>query len=898
MRRKLTKIVLTLLVAVLFLGLWIFFAPTKLGGSSTYTVTSGVSMQPLLFKGDLAVVRSEPSYHVGDIVLYNSAVLHAPVLHRIFKIQNGNYFFKGDNNSFVDPGYATRAELVGKLWFHIPKVGGFISWFGKPVHSAVLAALAAMAVVLSLGQTKSRTRRRHRSSSQKRNTPIPDFSLISAPLAPDVSLPTRQLRDATLDSPLKGVRMSYVKRQARSATSSSQAISDRRPSFLEGPLHTLLLVTTFVLIAVLCLGIGLTRPLKHLVPVTNAYQQSGSFSYSAIPTKKTQVYPKGVVKTGDPIYPSLVKDVTFRYNYMFTSSLPHKIKGTLTFRVLVLSQTNTWQQPFVIKTKTPFQGETANLVSTFPLSEIYSLVNNVNTQTGSSGTSYTADLQPVVHITGTVGDMPINETFSPVLPFSITQQAITLNVAVTPAPPGATYVAPSAASQLALTLRPSVSGTVLESRTNTVSFAKYAMDISFLRVLGGLFFGVALLVLGIHERLRRRMIKRSDEEITARQLRLTIIPVTSLEMAAGFTPIEVPDFRHLGDLARFLDRPILYENNAGSRTYAVDDDTRRYIFRPVQATFSVVNKVAAAPQVAASVNTSVAEIVTVENAAVTANASRETASVAKSDRKSHGPSGKKQKGARRVNVTQAVIGLLALAVILTLSTSFTSSSDVAASTAGVSVQARTISQLAPAGCSSLSLVSLVRGSGTFSNALSNALILESAGNDTLTDTGNDNCIVGGGGTNYVTGPTSDICVTGPTLNIAGACTSPSNGVTATPTTSNVSGYAGQENLAIANTSSITAMKITISIVQTTGVTFSSESNGFPYNTITQNDSTSGGVITYTFTLKSGKTIPAGNSGDTVAANYSATGSAHPLTGDTWSVTSTSGGTVSTISGNF
>ncbi|HEY5104179.1 MAG TPA: signal peptidase I, partial [Acidimicrobiales bacterium] len=242
MRRKSTKIIATLIVAVFFLGLWVFFAPTQLGGSSTYTVTSGVSMQPLLLKGDLALVRSESTYHVGDIVLYNSPILHEPVLHRIFKIQNGNYFFKGDNNNFVDPGYATRAELVGKLWFHIPKVGGFISWFGKPLHSAVLAALAAMAMVLSLSQTGSRTRRRHRSSPRKGSMPLPDFSFNSAPTSPKVSIPPRQLRDTTFDSPLKGVRMSHFKRQASSAKSSSLATSQRHPSFLEGPLNTLLLV--------------------------------------------------------------------------------------------------------------------------------------------------------------------------------------------------------------------------------------------------------------------------------------------------------------------------------------------------------------------------------------------------------------------------------------------------------------------------------------------------------------------------------------------------------------------------------------------------------------------------------------------------------------------------------
>jgi signal peptidase I len=140
---------------------WLVFAPTELGGSATYTITDGISMNPLLYKNDLAVIRCEPNYHVGEVVLYQSQVLHKPVLHRIILIQNGDYFFKGDNNKFVDPGYATRSELTGKLWFHISHAGAVLGWFGKPVHAALLAGMAAMAVVLTgTKTTKGRRRRR------------------------------------------------------------------------------------------------------------------------------------------------------------------------------------------------------------------------------------------------------------------------------------------------------------------------------------------------------------------------------------------------------------------------------------------------------------------------------------------------------------------------------------------------------------------------------------------------------------------------------------------------------------------------------------------------------------------------------------------------------------------
>ena len=160
MRIRSRTFIVTLVVVEIAVVVWIFFAPTKLGGSSTYAVTSGVSMQPLLFKNDLAIIRTQSTYHVGDIVLYHSAVLGKPVLHRIILIQNGHYYFKGDNNDFVDPGYATRSELVGQLWIHVPELGAAVSWLGQPLHDGLLAGFASLFIVLAGGEPRRRRRRR------------------------------------------------------------------------------------------------------------------------------------------------------------------------------------------------------------------------------------------------------------------------------------------------------------------------------------------------------------------------------------------------------------------------------------------------------------------------------------------------------------------------------------------------------------------------------------------------------------------------------------------------------------------------------------------------------------------------------------------------------------------
>jgi hypothetical protein len=130
---------------------------------------------------------------------------------------------------------------------------------------------------------------------------------------------------------------------------------------------------------------------------------------------------------------------------------------------------------------------------------------------------------------------------------------------------------------------------------------------------------------------------------------------------------------------------------------------------------------------------------------------------------------------RRLRRPQHVIaarvgaGIIVLLVTITLVTSFTATTNVPTSRVGTSAQARLIMQLAPAGCSSLSLTVLVQGSGSFSNSQSHALVLGTAGSNTITDTGTGNCVVGGGGPDSTTGTATDVCITGPTLNIANPC---------------------------------------------------------------------------------------------------------------------------------
>jgi hypothetical protein len=122
------------------------------------------------------------------------------------------------------------------------------------------------------------------------------------------------------------------------------------------------------------------------------------------------------------------------------------------------------------------------------------------------------------------------------------------------------------------------------------------------------------------------------------------------------------------------------------------------------------------------------------------------------------------------------------------------------------------------------------------------------------------------------------------------------GVTVTPVVASNGGFFNEEQIKIANTAALTALSVTIVIQRTTGVSFSGQ-----YNTIgsqiTQTNTSTATTVTYQFTLASGQTLGAGT-GWLFAAQTSGTGTVHPTSGDTFTVTYTTGGTSFTQTGHF
>jgi hypothetical protein len=535
-------------------------------------------------------------------------------------------------------------------------------------------------------------------------------------------------------------------RQGSDATeASARDASARRPEpYLEGPTWTLVTLGVVGLVALLLLAMGFGAPTQRAGVLPSAYRQTGTFSYSARAKVPNAVYVNGAVTTGDPIFRSLVDTMSLRFEYRFASTLPHHITGTIELRALVLSEGAGWQELSTVAPVTAFSGDTTSVTTRVPLQSLYQFIDSVTTQTGVAGTNYSVDLQPVVRINGTVDGEPISQKFSPVLPFAVSQNAIRIDAPVAAAPPGATYVPSSAASAMSAVLDPVEVGGIPHLVANDVSIAKYKIPVSGLRTGGVALALLALLLALVHDRMRRRRFRRSEEEHIAQRAGAVIVPVAALGSPSGRTPIAVPDFANLANLASFLERPILYEVIDGTRTYAVDDDALRYVTAAVDR------------RQGGDRGETPTDLPNDEPP-------NDEPRHREPEHPKHGPRrARSQHATKGAMVARSAAALVVLGVVATLTLSFTAGTTVPTSRVSQSFYGGSVAQGTPAGCSSLALNNLVTGSGTFSNNASDVLILGTAGVDKITDSGSHNCIVGGGGKDVVTGTASDFCIIGPT----------------------------------------------------------------------------------------------------------------------------------------
>lgn len=514
--RHITKLVSSVLGLIALVCLWVCFAPAAVGGSTSYVVTEGVSMQPRFHSGDLVLVRNQSSYHVGQIVAYHSNVFHTVVLHRIIARDGSRYVFKGDNNNFVDFEHPAQSQLIGALWLHIPGAGTRLQSLHSP---ALVGILVAVGTLLFAGAAFTQHRRR--------------------------------------------------RRRERRVTENAQRPPRLSPQYPAGPVVGILAVGLLALLPFLALALlAFTRPTAALLPADIPYRQSGALSYAADATPGP-AYSGNRAVTGDPLFTHVLSTVDLRFDYRFHTAARHSLSGKAALYASV-SSTSGWQATLPLGSPSYFRGDRAVVNASLDLHSLLALMQRVEATTAVGG-SYTLTIVPHVSVAGHVAAAALRTTFTPRIQFSINQREVQPLVAGGSPLAGGRSASP--ASQFLPSTTASATGKVYQPLFISFKFTRLSVATARWIALGGIaVISCAVLLILAFARPRRR-----DESgaIRARYGR-SIVPVARVWQEPGVAVIDVSDMDALVRIAERYDRSILQETTDEGDAFWVTDESGQF----------------------------------------------------------------------------------------------------------------------------------------------------------------------------------------------------------------------------------------------------------------------------------------------------------------------------------
>lgn len=363
------------LIAAL-LALWWFVLPTHLGGRTTFFLTKGISMEPYLEEGDLAVLHKASSYQVGDVVAFHSDNMKAVLLHRIIDVDDtGRLTTKGDNNSEVDLDHPLPRDVIGRLDHVFEGAGKNFMWLKSTPVRIVGALLVAWAVYGALDNR--RTRR------------------------------TNDERDD--DDPEK---------------SRSRAHERHLSHFLDATRQSRQAITTLVVILVASALVFTTTYLykPRDAEETTTYALHGDFAYSAMTGPGGElIYRDGQVATEDPIYIALVDQLFVTYSFSIDSPSNYEGGGLLSTN-LILTGPSGWNHTVVLQEPTPFEGTQYRAHALIDISELQGIVRRIAKLTNVATRKYVITLASTVELNGELGGEKFTQTLPSELAFNIDDQ--------------------------------------------------------------------------------------------------------------------------------------------------------------------------------------------------------------------------------------------------------------------------------------------------------------------------------------------------------------------------------------------------------------------------------------------------------------------------------------------
>ncbi|MGH2806924.1 MAG: hypothetical protein ACRDKT_06585 [Actinomycetota bacterium] len=545
-RRKVYAAVLTLVVGA---AAWVFLAPPQLGGSTSYVITTGNSMEPLLHEGDLAIIRSQDSYGVSDVVAYHSVELDRTVLHRIVAERDGRFVFKGDNNDFLDPEKPAQARFTGTMLFHIPNLGTGLRALRSPV-GVVVATLAIMALVASGGVKSSRRRRRRAKHSHIEKPRTGDPRPVIVPHQEQVGSVARVIPIRRAEGPPpemlepEATTAPVVRRGAKRARA----------------------VVIVAMVGVVGFGsAGLYLRAEPLTAVGRAdigYAHSGVFSYNAdVPDSPAYDGPTLVV--GEPIFLNVLDEIALTHTYRLDSEARGAVDadGRLVAR---LTAANGLRRTITLPTTQTPTSDGVKLSSRLRLARIVDVVRRVERATGVDQSSYGVRVMAEIDVRATLDGHWLEDRFEADMELGFD---------------GLQLSPPVAGEEGATTFETSQSGTLSAESPSIDDVSVGGRTVPSGTLQNAAVFGAGTSVAVLMIALAFLILVGPGDDAQRIQAKYGKLLVSVNEGPHAIDAIDVSDFETLARLAEQFEQVILHEAARGGHVYTVTCDGLIYRYR-------------------------------------------------------------------------------------------------------------------------------------------------------------------------------------------------------------------------------------------------------------------------------------------------------------------------------
>lgn len=496
-------------------ALWLLW-PAQLGGRLSMLVTVGQSMEPRISQGDLVLVTRGAPYRVGEVVAYRSGTLRQVALHRIVAKSDGRYTLKGDNNSWLDTSHPTDAQILGRLWLHLPGAGKWLDWLRRPRETALLTGLLGLLVSTGIHQARKRMQRRRRTGQPARGG--------------------------------GGLRVGDWRRYAAA-----------------GPVRGIWGRIALGAAGVLALGVvigltGLSQPTTRERTELVDYEHRGAFGYEAAGAGPL-VDAREPTDAG-PVYFKLANRMRVQFDYTLDAPDPVAIAGTYRL-VAVVGDARGWRRTIVLRPTAAFTGTGHSATGTLSLPGLQALIQRFETATGLDGNTYELRLRAETSVRGQIDGVALRDEFAPEVVFDVDNFAIRPRAREEGDPfhPAQSGGAPRA------TLAP-----------NRVRLLGLSAGVVAVRTLG-LFlslFGAATLAGALFA--RRNAPAESPSQRIALRYGSRIVDVERVEPRPDERIVRMTDVRDLARIAESLDAPILHAREGGLHRYLVQEGSTTYTY--------------------------------------------------------------------------------------------------------------------------------------------------------------------------------------------------------------------------------------------------------------------------------------------------------------------------------